>query len=587
MKGLGKLYACSVAIFLSVFATASAGELERARPNGLDGLAVVQAPTPPPLDYYDTRKNAIELVANGRYADAEPLVHKLTNEYPIDGNNWLLLARVMRHLGKYQEAADAYRKAIELLGPGVPGNAEYWLAVSELGAGSRDRALDSLDHLVADDHYLERPSLYRDDNFKSLQGVSRFARIAGNANSASWSRDEGWRHDIDYLEAEVKRVNPDYHDRPLPEVFERSYRSLRAAVPKLSNEQIYTGMSRMLATLNQGHTNLWPFIPATKVSFRALPVRFYIFPEGVFIVAALGNEDLVGAQLIAIENTPAMEALRRIRDIHAADSGMEILWLGPLDLSLAQELKGLGIAKRTDQIQITVRVPSGATITRTLTTTAVDGMKLPAPPGTAPLAFSHPDKNHWLQTMPDAQAEYVQVNQIADDPDETLEAFGLRLRNVLKDESIHNVILDLRNNNGGNTFTYVELLRTLISFSSQDGHLLYVLIGRGVYSAAANLVTDLERLASPTFIGEPTSMTGNNYGDESQLTLPYSGIWGGLPGVKWQLGYPYDARRSIVPQVPVRMTAADYFAGRDPVLEIAKALSVRNDQHAVQTKQGI
>ncbi len=509
----------------------------------------------------------------------------MANEYPIDGHNWLLVGKVKRKLAKYSEAANAYRKAIVLLGPGVPGSAEYWLAVSENAGGFADSALDALYHLVAEDHYLARPSLLRDDNFKSLQGKPRFAQIAGHADSASWSRDEGWRRDIDYLVAEVKRVNPDYHDRPLPKVFQRTYRDLRAAVPKLSDEQIYAGMSRVLASLNQGHTNLWPFIPATKMAFNALPLRFYVFPEGVFVVAAPGNEDLIGAQLIAIENTPAMEALRRIRDIHAADSGMEILWLGPLYLALAPELKGLGIVTRADRIRITVRVPSGTTLSRTLTTTAsVGSLKLPAPPGTPPLAFSHPDKNHWLQSMLDAHAVYVQVNQIADDPDETLEAFGLHLRNVLKDEKIHNLILDLRNNNGGNTFTYVELLRTLIGFSAQDGRTLYILIGRGVYSAAANLVTDLERLASPIFVGEPTSMTGNNYGDESQLTLPYSGIWAGIAGVKWQLGYPYDARRSIVPQVPVAMTAGDYFAGRDPALKTARTLSRRNDQDAAQPR---
>jgi hypothetical protein len=166
----------------------------------------------------------------------------------------------------------------------------------------------------------------------------------------------------------------------------------------------------------------------------------------------------------------------------------------------------------------------------------------------------------------------VQVNQIADDRDETLEAFGLRLRSAIKDDRIRNVILDLRHNNGGNTFYYVELLRTLVAFSQQDGRTVYVIIGRGVYSAAANLVMDLERLAAPVFVGEPTSMTGNNYGDESEVQLPYSGIWAGVTSVKWQLGYPYDQRRSTVPNIPVVLTAADFFAGRDPAWESIAAL---------------
>ena len=575
----GILHASSVVIMLSGMLSTAAAEIARARPDGLDGMAMAQMPLPDPLNYFDAQRKASQLVDGEKFADAEPLVEQLVTDYPIDGHNWLLVARVKRHLGKYTEAANAYRQAIVLLGPGVPGKAQYWLAVSEAAGGSAPQALDALERLVEDDHYVDRPSLYNDNYFKPLKGDSRFAQIAGHQDSTSWARDAGWRHDIDYLVAEMKRVNPDYHDRPFPQAFERSYRELRAAVPGLSDEQIYVGMSRMLAKLNQGHTNLWPFIPATGMAFKVLPIQFYIFPEGVFVVGSdANNKDLIGAQLISIENTPAAEALQRIRDIHSNDSGMEILWLGPPFLSLAQELKGLGIVSHTDKIQVTIRLPSGAMITRTLNTTSTfGGSKLPAPPGTAPVAFSHLDKAHWLQALPDAHAIYVQVNQIGDDPDETLEAFGQRLRIVLKSDDIRNVILDLRNNNGGNTFDYVELLRTLIGFSQEDGRSLYVIVGRGVYSAAGNLTTDLERLASPVFIGEPTSMTGNNYGDELPAHLPYSGIWAGVTSLKWQLGYPSDLRRSIVPQIPVRTTAEDYFADRDPTLDTAITLCKRSD----------
>jgi len=151
-------------------------------------------------------------------------------------------------------------------------------------------------------------------------------------------------------------------------------------------------------------------------------------------------------------------------------------------------------------------------------------------------------------------------------------AFGVRLRAALAGDEVRNVILDLRNNDGRNSYLYVELLRTLIGFSAREGRTLYVLIGRAVYSAAANLVADLERLASPIFVGEPTAMTGNAYGDSSEFTLPYSGIYGRVSCVRWQLRYPMDQRRAIVTQVPVAMTSADYFAGRDPVLDAALSL---------------
>jgi len=554
------------------------GQTGAARSSGIDGIALVQSLAPDPLQYLDLEKNAQSLSDEGRFGEAEPLAQRLVHDYPVDGRNWLLFGRVERKLGKFNAAATAYGKAIELLGPDVPGKAEYWQAVSQAGAGQTSSALDTLAQLVARNHYGHRPSLYDDEAFKPLRGEPRFSEIVGRHASQQWSRDEGWTRDLDYLVAEVVRVNPDYHDRPMPSGLEQRYKELHDAIPRLSDEQVYVGMSRMLASLNQGHTNLWPFIPAARMDFKAMPLQLYVFPEGIFVVGADSrNTDLIGAELRTIEDTPALDVLRKVRDIHASDSGMEVLWLGPTLLALAQELKGLGIVPRTDRIKVGLRLPSGVMVKRTLTTGALGkNSKLHAAPRhAAAFAFANVDKAHWIAAHPEARALYVQVNQIADDSDETLEEFGLRLRNTLKDDQFRNVVLDLRHNNGGNTFLYVELLRTLIGFSQQSGRTVYVIIGRGVYSAAANLVMDLERLAAPVFVGEPTSMTGNNYGDESELVLPYSGIWAGVTSVKWQLGYPYDQRRTIVPSIPVTLTAADYFAGRDPAWETIKAICIR------------
>ena len=134
------------------------------------------------------------------------------------------------------------------------------------------------------------------------------------------------------------------------------------------------------------------------------------------------------------------------------------------------------------------------------------------------------------------------------------------------------MIVDLRNNNGGNSFQYVELLRTLVAYSTFDGNRVFALIGRNVYSAAGNFTTDLERLVKPVFVGEPTGQMGNQDGDESMFVLPYSGLTGSISGTRWQLSHPWDKRNSVAPDVPVALTSADYFAGRDPVMAVVLRL---------------
>jgi hypothetical protein len=166
----------------------------------------------------------------------------------------------------------------------------------------------------------------------------------------------------------------------------------------------------------------------------------------------------------------------------------------------------------------------------------------------------------------------VRLSEVRDDSAETLAAFGLRLRAVLTASHPKNLIFDVRGNRGGSTALYTELLRTLVAFSTGEGHHMYILIDRNTYSATGNLITELERLANPVFVGEPSGQCCNLHGDATFIRLPYSGIEGGISAVRWNLSHPWDRRREMVPQVPVQLTASDYFAGRDPALQAVYAL---------------
>lgn len=156
---------------------------------------------------------------------------------------------------------------------------------------------------------------------------------------------------------------------------------------------------------------------------------------------------------------------------------------------------------------------------------------------------------------------------MAPDTDQTIDEFAASLRRQLQVNSVRNLIVDIRHNNGGNSLSYVDLLRTIVEFSGDPRNQVYVIIGRGTYSAATNFMTDMERLARPIFVGEKTAQGGKQYGDCSVIRLPYSGASLCAPGIRWQLSTPYDERRGIVPHVPVQLTAKSYFSGRDDVLD--------------------
>jgi hypothetical protein len=139
-----------------------------------------------------------------------------------------------------------------------------------------------------------------------------------------------------------------------------------------------------------------------------------------------------------------------------------------------------------------------------------------------------------------------------------------------------NLILDLRHNPGGSSSMYAELLRTMISFSTLPDRRLYVLIGRNTYSAAANLITELEQLAAAVFVGEASSECCTMYASPTAFRLPFSNLWANVSTKKWSLSRkPHDFRRELNPHAPVVVTARDFFAGRDPVMETVVRLIER------------
>jgi tetratricopeptide (TPR) repeat protein len=552
------------------WALAAPGSAAAAEPAAADLQAWLVAP-PDPLEHGRRLEQARGLFEAQEWAEAEAILAELAAAYPLHGPTWGQLAVARRRQDKHAVALAAYDRVLALQGPGLPYDARYWSAVLQAKLGRTDAALATLEKLVHEDAWLQRPGLPDDPNLAALAKHPRLLALAGREDVSGLDRVAGWRMDVDHLVAEIVRNDPGA--APLPPELALRAEALKAAVPTLSDAEVVAGLGRVLHTLGRGHTALWLGAPPSRLAFKPMPLRLYLFPEGLFITrGSEGQEDLWAGRIRSFDGVPAGEALARVAAATSSESAMETVWVAPYFLSLPEFLHGLGIARQPDGVELEVELLDGRVVTRRVPTIAgppsQPSMRLDPPyRGPAPRWLSHNGEHHWLEPLADREALYVQVNNVMADEDETLPHFGLRVRQTIAETKPRRVIVDLRHNNGGNTFTYGELLRTLVAFSTVAGNKVYVLIGRDVYSAAANLTTDLERLVQPIFVGEPTAATGNQWGDESQFVLPWSGVSGAIAGVRWQLSHPWDARRSIVPHVPVQLSARQYFGGHDPALD--------------------
>jgi C-terminal processing protease CtpA/Prc len=135
---------------------------------------------------------------------------------------------------------------------------------------------------------------------------------------------------------------------------------------------------------------------------------------------------------------------------------------------------------------------------------------------------------------------------------------------------VRRVVVDLRNNRGGDNHTYPPLIHALKRLR-QRHKAIVVLAGRATFSAAANFMGDLEKATRYLLVGEDSGGSPNLYGDVEPLDLPQSGLRVEIARIWWvksRLGAS-DPRVTFHPDVVVQPTAKPWLAGRDPALKAA------------------
>jgi hypothetical protein len=540
-----------------------------------------------PVGYFTALKSARRMIHNGECPGAVPLLERATREYQDNGNTWGMLGTCYFKTADWLGAAHAYQQALEL--GATPWDREIDLnpndmmiaiAQAHARAGDNDLSIAWLQRGL-DMRYDERPDIAGMPEFSTILDDPRFASLAGLPPSEDLNRDEQWRYDIAFLGAQVSalHVNPDHHTSA--ESLNLMLSEVSASVPDLSDEEITARLDIFIGALGAGHDLFWPVAPK-RGALLPFALKIYLFTDGLYIIDAYDPE-LIGTRIEAFGDTPTEEAYARVALAFPGDNEMQARWMGVRHLTQAYTLEALGIVDDQATMTLTITSPTGDRRKITPERRAFTSMSpsLKATPATdVPLYLSRPTEDRWLQRLENLQALYVHIHSVADGTDESLAQFAARVGAEAERPEVKNLILDLRQSPGGNGYLTPPLLRQLIRFdAAPDRGQLYVIIGRNTFSASQNMITDLDRLAEPVFVGEPSGSRPNALSESGNFKLPYSGLSGVLSSQLHQQSVPEDHRLWIPPDVPVGLTSAEFFAGRDPALEaIARLIAAESSQ---------
>ncbi len=191
----------------------------------------------------------------------------------------------------------------------------------------------------------------------------------------------------------------------------------------------------------------------------------------------------------------------------------------------------------------------------------------------APPVFTNYRKDWYrFKLLEETGTLYIQLNQCENQPGrETTEMFTRRLDNYVQNHEFQRCVIDLRNNDGGDSGVYARFIQVLRE-NDKINHYgkLFVLIGRRTFSAAAMLAAQFQLQTKALFVGEATGQGTVFYGGPSLLELPNSRMVFAVSTRQTVAGLPFDGRKTITPDIPVPFTRKDFIEGRDPVLERAE-----------------
>ena len=533
-----------------------------------------------PAAYYSRLNSAREMIRAGDCANALPLLEQATNEYTDHGNVWGLFGKCRAETGAWEDAAEAYKKALAL--GFQPWDLDLDLNPNDMMvkiAGVYAQAGDSEKALVwlrrgLEAHYDERPDLAEAPEFENLRGNKEFAELAGLKPEAPRSRDEEWRYDIAFLRKQVAMLHADPDGLTAAAELDRMLSEMSADVPKLSDPQITARIDLFIGALGGGHDLFWPVYPE-RGAMLPFALKIYLFTDGLYIIDAY-DPALIGSRIDFFGETSAAAAYEKVANAFPGDNDMEARWIGVRHLTQAYTLEVLGIIDDAETATLTLTDQSGVqqiiAPERRGFTSMSPALKAP-PDVSAPLYLSRIDDNYWMQRLDQINALYVQIKGVANVGDESLEKFAERMSAEASGPEMRNLILDLRHSPGGNGYLTPPLLRKLVHFDASPGKdRLYVIIGRNTFSASHNLITDLDWIAEPVFVGEPSGSKPNTLSESGNYVLPYSRLSGILSSQFHQHSWPEDHRIWIAPDLPVGLSSKDFFAGRDPALEAITAL---------------
>ncbi len=374
-----------------------------------------------------------------------------------------------------------------------------------------------------------------------------------------------WVEDIDYLGSQLKSNQLNFSSLVSVQTFDNTLNDVKSSVDSLQDYEIFITLQQIVASLHIAHTLIYP-PPAAK--FHFLPIYAVKFSDGFYIVMTDNrNTALLGGKIIKAGNIDISIVEDSLKKMISYENNYWADYQLSGVFSFVEALQFYGFSNSLAQVELEIEGTGKVTLNsiEQYYSNFTYGYKSVLGGKSIPLYLQNYSSYYWNTFIAPSKTLYIAYNKCANASNISFAAFTDNIKTFIASNEVDKVVIDLRNNGGGNSSIMNPLLSYLQNSSLNQNGKLFVLIGKHTFSSALLNAISLKNDTRCLLIGEPTGGKPNGYGEVRTFTLPNSGLT-----AQYCIKYfsPVSGNpESLLPDSYIDLTAQDYLNGRDPVLD--------------------
>lgn len=394
--------------------------------------------------------------------------------------------------------------------------------------------------------------------------------IVLTSNSFSQTIDiQSWTEDINFYKTNLEQNHIDLYNNINKVEFEQELQKLKSNLNKKTDTDVIIDLMRLTRKIGDGHT-----------AFSLRGVETHLFPIEIYkvngqwrvIKTTKEYKDILGKELIAIDGKSMEQVETKVSKIaqYVENEHSKITRTAQYSM-ISELLYGLHITqKEFDAVFTFIDENKRRTEVTLKSINSKDyyehvefkSLKTVIPEIEKPIDLKH--DYLWFSPITTTQAIYIKFESYPSF--EEMEIFGASVLNHINKNNIKQIVIDLRNNGGGDFFVGIFLAYYLNLADSIDWKSgVYVLTDKVTFSAATSNASQFRQILNAKIVGEPTGSNPKGYQDMGQFTLPNSGMI--VTYSKRLFRFQDKVTQGVQPDVIIEYDWQSYFKGTDNMME--------------------